>query len=202
LNPVVNYDLDSLSLIANLERNPFKYFVKKNFFTENFSQKLHEFSLSIPVNLYQNHDSGYKYAPFLNSQFYSFIYSDYFFSFMKTIYSKEIIKSSIYKYPQIYKIDSTFSGLLPHTDFNQNRDFTAIFYLAKNWIPLCEGELIVYEKDLISSQFKIDNIIKPQFNTFVTFEISQQSWHSVKKVKNDWLRLAVVVDFDLKKNLA
>ncbi|WP_161597673.1 2OG-Fe(II) oxygenase family protein [Fluviispira multicolorata] len=91
--------------------------------------------------------------------------------------------------------------MLPHTDFNQNRDFTVIFYISRDWTYLSEGELVIYEKNLISGDFKIYDIINPEFNTFFSFEISEHSWHSVKKIKHNWQRLAIIVDFDLVKNV-
>ncbi|BBH52445.1 2OG-Fe(II) oxygenase [Fluviispira sanaruensis] len=195
------------------ESKPFNHLYIENFFNREYALSLYQKASCIPSSNYKLHKTGYNYALFADKEFYNFVYSDDFLRFIYNSFNLNISRSKYYKYPQVYKFDPSFRGLPIHNDFNQNRDFTVIFYLSPDWNPSFGGELFLYDKKYISilnndrnSVGQVRNKsaseeaevkkVSPYFNLFFAFQISQFSWHSVSAVLNGWTRYALIVDFD------
>lgn len=189
------------------ECKPFNHLYIENFFNIEYALSLYKKVSCIPLSNYTHHKTGYSYAFFDNKEFYNFVYSDDFLEFIYNSFNINISRSKYYKYPQVYKFDPSFRGLSIHNDYNQNRDFTVLFYLSPNWNPTFGGELLLYDKKYISilnNKIQNENSYKeaevkkvsPYFNLFFAFQISEFSWHSVSAVLNGWTRYAIIVDFD------
>jgi Rps23 Pro-64 3,4-dihydroxylase Tpa1-like proline 4-hydroxylase len=170
-----------------VQTNPFKYFVAKKFFTEEYANYLLEWV--------QNHTSWKRVVEHFYDQYeFRINENDSLPNFIKVLIETEFLQKVkrcaeyAFKVDLKNKVDVDFHKLLPgqaisiHNDYTSNPDYEThriVIQLNNNMTTKNGGILCTFGSNSIDN---IDKAIKPTHNSCFGFEISKDSYHAVSPV--------------------
>jgi Rps23 Pro-64 3,4-dihydroxylase Tpa1-like proline 4-hydroxylase len=176
---------------------PFEYFVINNFFNieafKAFQDQFNEISLE---NYTIHPNQVYRYAIFNSKDFIKLVYSNEFINFLNKKTGYKVIKNKEYCLPQAYIFDGKEKALKVHTDYTEDkrRDLGMIIYLHDKWSEFYGGQLnFFHASDLINPVVKLN----PYSNSVVMFKVTKNSYHSLSKSNEEWVRKTIVVDWNI-----
>lgn len=181
-----------------LIEQPYKHYIKENFFSPEQFQMLCEFTQKSPWTYYEHIDFPQYIIPkhlvedfFLNqeasSEKFKFIFKRDFISSLEPLFGISLEKCVAISFHKLIK--SNFN--IVHNDINEyGEKFRIVCYLS-NPETYEGGELKLYSMFNLNSPF-ISHKLKA--NTAFIFEMNQQSFHSVSKVTSGE-RFCIVITY-------
>ena len=194
LNQWINNNyLDPLIFKSKFKSNqPFPNLVLKNFFNQNKLLMVlkelttEEFHLkdSDLFTFFQTNDFRATKNKFIK-EFRDFLNSPEFVNYLSQL-TTYVLKPGIECFATIYQ-DTNY--LLPHDDRVEKRKIAYMIYLSN--LDRKDGGILNFYSRKNNKPTRISKKIIPQFNTFVFFEVSKKSFHSISEVTAEKQRITI-----------
>ena len=199
-----------------LKLKPYPYFVKNDALSLDIAIKAQEEILNIEDKKWDRYDNPFenkytlrdKYNLPLNvSKIFDFLTSDKFVCELSDIYGIKLYNDitrnwwGVHKYNDGDKLDIRVdAGIHPKT--KQKKQVTLGIYLSKDWEEYNGGHLEIWEGensvDNNAKLIKLQNKVLPLFNTLLSFECNDFSWHGNPhpvKCNNDKKRIFLTISY-------
>lgn len=179
-----------------LDKEPYFHGILDNFFRSEKLQLLQQELEKVQPQSYSLHKGlSYRYCVCPHKEFFHLIKSQAFKEFIMINFGVSVKICQKFPYPQFYVFDQKKNGIGIHTDVDPAfpRNFGMLVYIHKTWYPQNDGQLQLHGKLF---EKPIEKVINPLPNRLFFFEVSPNSFHSVKECKGDWIRKTIVVDWD------